>query len=657
MSFGVKYRNTYTDLLGVSHQVDILEEGYSGSITSIYATSDPVIFAWDASDDTKYATSIASSIDINFRSPSRQYFRSLFTASKFKYQVKHYTATVLDWVGYLIPDLYSEVYDTKDFAVNIKAADGLGLLVNMDFVDANGDAYTGLKSDFDIIKIMLDKLGNERSIITAINIYETTMDDGTGDDPLKQAYTNCDIFYGMNCAEVLDEILKPYGAVLFQDANGWNIIRFSQLKGSYERRIYNSAGTYSSSGTYDPSKTLTDENATLATRNVMVIGATSMQIMPAMKELNINQDYGYQENIIPGGDMNIKDWTQQFASNEYVSNIWKMHLPSPYLISENVTGYCLDKLTGEMYLAIFRYVFGDLISNPSVANWASTSFYLKQDISKKYKLSIEYRFTAYDTVAGYLIGPDNNLTAHLIFVIKQGNNFLNNNGKWVNWTGSIPYPDHCIDLFVPAGQDWLTSEFTINDIPADGDVEVRIYKASSPLYKDPDYTYSVDVKNIGMQVLGVDTSLEFKTTVNDQNNYIPSDIEILCADLPDETYKTAVYKNGKFLSDGTPTLLWKEKGNNIQEPLVVSLARIITDQHVVPSVSYDAVIRHAHCSIGSVITDPWDGCVYRVLSIMSYSVANCEMRCRLCEIIDQEELLTEGGEEILTELGETILTD
>jgi len=655
MSYGVKYRNTYTDLLGVSHQVDILEEGYSGSITTVYATSDPVIFAWDPSDDTKYPTTIASSMDINLRSPSRQYFRSLFTASKFKYQVKHYTAAAEDWIGFLIPDLYTEAYESKDFTVSLKATDGLGLLVNIDFVDANGDAYTGLKSDFDIIKIMLDKIGNERAIITAVNIFETTMANTDYDDPLKQAYTNCDIFYGMNCADVLAEILKPYGAILFQSKEGWFVVRFSQLKGEYTSIWHDSLGNVDSVESYSPTISLTDENATLATRNVMVMGATSMQVIPAMKELNINQDYGYQENIIPGGDMNIKDWTQQFASNEYISNIWKMHLNSPYTISENVTGYCLDKSTGEMYLAIFRYIFGSLGSAEQLANWAQTSFYLKQDSSRKYKLSIEYRFTAYDSVAGHLVGTIPNTS--LFFVIKQGNNFLNNKGKWVNWLGSIPYQDKSIDIYVANTQEWQKSEFTIDYIPADGDVEVRIYKACSGIYKDPTLTYSVDVKYIGIQVLGVDTSLEFKTTVNDQNNYIPSDIDIMCADLPDESFKTAVYQNGKYLSDGTPTLLWQEKDNNIQEPLVVSLARIITDQHLIPSVSYDALIRHAHCNIGSVITDPWDGCMYRVLSIRSYSVANCEMRCRLCEIMDHEGLLTEGGESILTETSETILTD
>jgi len=655
MSYGVKYRNTYTDLLGVSHQVDILEEGYSGSITSVYATSDPVIFSWDPSDDTKYPTSIASSMDINFRSPSRQYFRSLFTASKFKYQVKHYSATVLNWVGYLIADLYKEVYESKDFAVSIKAADGLGLLVNMDFVDANGDAYTGLKSDFDIIKIMLDKIGNERAIITAINIYETTMDNDTGDDPLKQAYTNCDIFYGMNCADVLAEILKPYGAMLFQDANGWNVIRFSQLKGSYVRRIYNAAGVYSSSGSYDPSKTLTDENETLANRNVMVMGATSMQVIPAMKELNINQDYGYVDNIIPGGNMPKKEFTWTWSSlgrngyYRYVSNKWQLKIPAPQTCSPIIEGAVIDAKNEQMAIKIEGIVDASFLSGKTYAKYAESTFPIVAD-DKKVIFSIEYAATAINQT----IPAAANIPVDIYIQIQIGSKYRTSTG----WTTNGNDPDSYLSIAnYTANSGWADKSFEIESVPESGTCTIHVLQMFYEYSGSNIFAGTLLIKKIGMEFPEGDTDLEFKTTINDKNNYIPSDIDIMCADLPDITNNKIIYANGKYLSDATPTVLWQEKDNNIQEPIVVSLARIITDQHLTPTVSYDALIRHSHCSIGSVIADPWDGCIYRVLSIGSFNVANCEMRCKLCEIIDQEGLLTESGEEILTETEETILTD
>jgi len=654
MSYGVKYRNGYTDILGVSHRVDILEDGYSGAVVTVQATRNPVIFSWDPDDGSKYATSIASSMDINLRSPSRQYFKSLFTASKFKYQVIHYTASVPDWVGFLLPDLYSEIYESKDFAVSIKAADGLGLLGNMDFVDGNGDAYTGLKTDFDIIKIMLDKIGNTRGIYTAINIYETTMTVGNPYDPLKQVYTNCDIFNGMTCADVLREILKPYGAVIFQDSNGWNIVRFSQLSGSYVRRIYNTAGTYLYSETHDPVKSLTDENATASNRNVMIMGSTSMNMIPAIQKLFISQDYGKKDNLLPGGDFNIKDWEPQFASNEYRSNIWKMHIDSPFTIGDAVTGYVEDRSTGEMHMAIFGYVFGDLIHNPSMANYAMSKIYLSETEDQRFALKLEYRLTIYDPAAGYLIGPDGNRSANIFIIVKQGSNILDNNGVWVNWTGSIPSDFAAIKLFAPSSVNWNSLEIPISSIPNNGDVEVRVYRAASPFYKDPSWVISVDVKKISFEINGVDTSLEFVTEVDQNNNYIPDTIDIMSGDAPDITNGASIYSGAKLIDASTTTKLWKEVGSNIQEPLVVSLARIISNQYLRPTVSYDALIRHAHLTIGSVIDDPWDLVKYRVLAIRSNDVAECEVRATLAEIIYQENLVTESGEALITESDEPI---
>jgi len=657
MSYGVKYRNTYTDLLGVSHQVDILEEGYSGSITTVYATSDPVIFAWDPSDDTKYPTTIVSSMDINLRSPSRQYFRSLFTASKFKYQVKHYTAAAEDWIGFLIPDLYTEAYESKDFAVNLKATDGLGLLVNMDFVDANGDAYTGLKSDFDIIKIMLDKIGNERAIITAVNIFETTMANTDYDDPLKQAYTNCDIFYGMNCADVLAEILKPYGAILFQSKEGWFVVRFSQLKGEYTSIWHDSLGNVDSVESYSPTISLTDENATASARNVMVMGASSMQIIPAIKSLRINQDYGYNDNIIPGGNMPKKEFTYTWTDlgrngyYRYVSDKWQLKIPLPNTVSPIIEGAVIDAKNNQLALKIEGIVDRSLLYGKANAKYAESSFPIVAD-DKKVIFSIEFAASATKSYSRPVVLA--NIPVDIYFRIKIGTQYRTDTG----WTTDGTNVDSYLSIAnYTANTGWTSKSFEIESVPESGTCTIQVLQMFYSYVGENVFDGTLLIKKIGMEFPEGDTNLEFDTIVNNENNFKPADIDIMCADLPDITNNKIIYSNGKYLGDGTPTVLWQEMFNNIQEPLVVSLARIITDQHLIPSVSYDALIRHAHCNIGSVITDPWDGCMYRVLSIRSYSVANCEMRCRLCEIMDHEGLLTEGGESILTETSETILTD
>jgi hypothetical protein len=651
MSYGVKYRNTYTDLLGVSHQVDILEQDYAGGITSVSATQNPVIFAWDPDNDTKYPTSLASSIDISFRSPSRQFFRSLFTASKFKYQVKHYTAAVVDWIGFILPDLYSEAYEKKDFAVNIKAADGLGLLQGMDFVDANGLAYTGRKSDFDIIKIMLDKIGNERNIYTAIDIYEESMAHTNADDPLKQAYTDCDIFYDMNCAEVLEEILKPYGAILFQDASGWGVVRFSQLYGSYVRRAYSSAGTYTGNTTFNPGVTLTNEMATVATRNVMVMGATSMRVIPAIKKLRINQDYGYKDNMVPGGNMLRKEFgplTDTVQGKSYKSKIWKMKRPNPFTIDSSVWGKFLSAQDGQMYIRIDDFINDGFSRAKDIAKWAESSFYIYQD-TKSIALDFEFRLSVWRDGDGYVT----DWIRDLYIQIQVGTYYLTVNG-WLNSAGNG------VDTYIKLSNQTSSISFNTyhleaDTVPTSGTMYVRIFQVCDPDPITGSSAVWLDVKSIKLQLTDVDTEMQFDTIIDDLNNIIPEDIDIMCADIPDMVNNRAIYANGKYLSNGTPTKDWKELGSNTVEPLLVSLARIISDQYLVPTISYDAVIRHAHLSVGSVISDPWDSLKYRILAIKGFNVAECEMSATLCEVLATEILVTENGENIITENSEAIL--
>jgi hypothetical protein len=175
MAYGVLYRTIFKDILGVTKQVDILEDGYAGAVTVVNSSRNTVASAWDPDEDTKYPQLIASSKDIYLLAPTRKYYINLFTSNKFKYLVKYYENSILIWQGYLLPDLYNETYDNTNYIVNIKAADGLGLLKNIDFLDGSGDPYTGQKTDFEIITICLNKLSLNLDIYSGIDMYETNM--------------------------------------------------------------------------------------------------------------------------------------------------------------------------------------------------------------------------------------------------------------------------------------------------------------------------------------------------------------------------------------------------------------------------------------------------------------------------------------------------
>jgi hypothetical protein len=334
--------------------------------------------------------------------------------------------------------------------------------------------------------------------------------------------------------------------------------------------------------------------------------------------------------MVPGGDFMEDDWDKVFASSEYISQIWEMKIPSPYSISPNVYGYLLDAATKAMYLFIQGFVVSTIENGDDYAPYAETSLSMYEEEDKSLEIDIEYRFTCYkQSIAGY-VETEN---AWIAFQFQQGTNYLNNEGKW---TASPATDDKYVKVYETSGLEWKTLHVSAQSVPGDGTLYCRVYKAFSAVNIISDITPYVEVRLMKIQLSGVDTDLVFDTIVSESNNYIPEEIEIMSADLPDVTNNRSLYNGGKYLKlsfQYIPTKTWQEIGSDIEENLVISLARNISDQYLVPTVSYEALIRHAHMSIGSVITDPFDLLTYRVLAIRGYSVADGEMNVTLCEVL------------------------
>ncbi len=642
MSYGVKYRLYYQDLLKVNKRIDILEDGYTGGITSVKGSPNPVVWAVMPDSDTKYPLMVASSCDLFLLSPYRRYFINLFTSNKYKYKVQHYIGSTLSWTGYLLPDLYSEAYDRKNYEVNFKAADGLGLLANIDF------ELTGTQTDLDILLYCLNKLNLELDIYTAVNIFETTMDMDADDDPLAQAYTDCAILEDKDCAEVIREILKPYGAYLYQENNAWHIVRFSQLIGSYTRRRYDFEGTFIESETYDPTVSLTNDKAAAENRNVMLMGATRLVIVPGAKEINIDHDYGLVDNLLPGGNMHISEFT--LTAGRYVSDHWVRQSGSTTV----VWGSVLDQKKGQFYISVsgVEPVIG------GSGEVMRTSVALLPD-TKRIVVKIKFRLYAHHRDTGF-----RDLNANVDFMIlaakSSGNWYLTRDG----WRDDSPAVDESFVRFEnhPTSRSFEEIVIEGDGLPTDHDDTLHIiaYKIMDDMSVPPLVTMRVDISEVNVMLyptdeIPLDSEIEFKTIVDEDNNYKPEKITILAADVPDTVNNTSLYDNKKTLADGTATNLWTEPGSGVNENLIVSLARIVSDQYLRPTAMYEALIRDAHIKFGNVIYDIFDGLKYRILEISSYSDALCDMNVKLVEIIeDDKKITTEEEDDIQTEEEEEI---
>lgn len=89
----------------------------------------------------------------------RRFFNTLYTSDPFGLMVKHYVGGSLDWLGYLNSEMYQEPYSyATNYPIQVLANNGLGLLSRLSFVQVDGSFYSGLKSEYELLKICLDKI-------------------------------------------------------------------------------------------------------------------------------------------------------------------------------------------------------------------------------------------------------------------------------------------------------------------------------------------------------------------------------------------------------------------------------------------------------------------------------------------------------------------
>src|SRR5690606_3402998 len=103
-----------------------------------------------------------------------------------------------------------------------------------------------------LIAYILKKTGLNLNIRVGINLYAVGMDTTDADDPLDQAYVDCDTYY-INTNDptldyVLRQILESFGACIIQEFGVWNIVRVEERVGEYDYREFNADGDYVGNG-------------------------------------------------------------------------------------------------------------------------------------------------------------------------------------------------------------------------------------------------------------------------------------------------------------------------------------------------------------------------------------------------------------------------
>lgn len=269
VSYGVRWRMAYTDRLGYKKRIDILERDYSDGITQV------------SGDGNSYASSFRSEgsdimdLDIMSRTATADFIATSFgqyldiargDEKQFLLKERVFNGSTYDvvWTGAVDPSQYSDELYQGSTRVSVVATDRLATLKNQEYRpdDTNIDffnIYRGRASQFKMIKRCLDKLGLNNGYRLAVNLFESSHT-ATNNSPIRQTYVQQEVYNDIEgsgtastCDQVVKDILRIYGAVLFSWEGYWYVVRLEEFKlSSIDYTEWTKQGSFVGSGSWSP---------------------------------------------------------------------------------------------------------------------------------------------------------------------------------------------------------------------------------------------------------------------------------------------------------------------------------------------------------------------------------------------------------------------
>jgi len=326
-SFGVRWRSEFDtrleELTGYSYRIDILQRDYAGAVEEVKAGVIPITIDYQGETENKYKQIIASMATISLIAETNYYFEDLFLGDEREFLVKFYIddggGNDLEWTGYVIQEGHEEAYKAAPYEVTIMATDGLGDLAKYQYNE--GDVIRGDQSLMAIIARCLVDTDLHLNVRSAISRFEITHNVTASDDPLPQTFFNSYFLNDKTKQEVLEEILKTFGARIYQSVGVWFIVSIeNSCETSLAYREFDSDGIYVSNSTIATNLDLAFPDT--ANRICFKDNNAILRVRTGYKEVIINHNLILVNNLFYEGRFEVDD----FNDFTYLFAGWSLNL-------------------------------------------------------------------------------------------------------------------------------------------------------------------------------------------------------------------------------------------------------------------------------------------------------------------------------------------
>jgi hypothetical protein len=538
MSYGLRIRLEYKDINEVLTQINVYQQDYAG-IADVRFAHAAFQAEWGDSGSANnlpliYGSSVTVFLDAEFDYE----FQYMFSANSKKHRVEIVKGGNLLGKWFVEPDSWNEPLIATPYPCQFTAYDGLGYLADVDYVP------DGRKSVQTILEEILASTGLGLPVNVNIDWVEA------GGSGYIEKTIDTDVFEDMSCYDVLEQL---FGACrIYQRAGEWRI---------------------------DTNKAISEKAANC---DPWVENEPSLATLPALKQLTVVQDWGYNENLIPNGSFD------EFNSTSKVFDGWLNIDIVPQQRDLDKEGGKFIYLPGCQWPASFSNKGYGLLTKGVKGSLPVMQTESVLKINLKYALlslaPVDRRYSqgfpasmmfitvkvAGDTGSYYLRRKP--------YVLKDAE------FEWINYNNKPSQEDDKITLgsrlevskasghkgeyyntfetiaawpFEKVQEHFETFVATGTGIPATGVLEIYLYVA----YTNTTSLGGACYTGVKLEILD-ETQEEYPTEqkiviVNDPaNNETPDDLNLNVGDYPDVANAKIIYKGGFRRSSGVPTTLW-----------------------------------------------------------------------------------------------------
>lgn len=590
MAYGKRLQIEYKDINDIDTRIEVHQEGYAGAVTyRDYAGGEIACEqAWGDSGDKRLPTVYGSQCTLYFDAEIDFEFMDFFTSNSRKNKILVYKNNQLKQVTFGEADTWEEPLIAAPYEVVFTGYDGLGLLAEEDFLDANRDYYEGEMTPLAILQLILSKTGLDLPLNTAVSIRPAGA--LTAEDALTQVLKDVVSYRDMSCFDVLEVLFQ--GCRIFQrNGEWWCVSHDKWMAASFSAYNYSAAGAFVGMVNIDTTFS-----------GFWFEGEGAIGFMPALKQMTIKQDYGFKPNLIDNGDFTelnngtFEGWTAvnvvpeqktfDADGNKYI------HLPG----SETTGDWENDARTRylrwrpirvEQTTSILKASVSYALMGPSGSNGVvMIGLMLVGDNGITYGIESKKYYP-----------PDgsNPIIQHNWYATAKANRAIpvdmgvyKESGWFSGWEREFKrveaYPhDKVTDHF-------STFSMTVEaGIPTGGQLYFYLFLTHDPngiVAGNCFRKVSLSFADENDDALPTDTEL---VLINDSgNNFVPDDLELPNGDIPEIPNKLTVYDGGFILNDGSgaATTLWAVDGNANQYTYAELVARYIASDMRVPRQAY-----------------------------------------------------------------------